>query len=58
VRGLRARGGLTVDLSWRDGHLAEGTVTAHQPIRVRIRSEDRVSDVVLAAGEAFTLRGE
>jgi alpha-L-fucosidase 2 len=36
ITGLRARGGFTVDLSWRDGRLAEARVTSElgQPCRV------------------------
>ncbi len=30
VTGLRARGGLTVDIAWKDGNLTEATVTAAQ----------------------------
>jgi len=37
VVGLRARGGYTVDLSWRDGVLVEARVTADQAGECRIR---------------------
>lgn len=37
VTGLRARGGYTVDLSWRNGALAEARLTASRGGRVRVR---------------------
>ena len=56
VRGLKARGGLTIDLAWADGELTEATVRSERggPVRVRIGDEVRRLDV--AAGEAHTLR--
>jgi alpha-L-fucosidase 2 len=37
VQGVRARGGVTVDLSWRDGKLAEARLTAKAPRQVTVR---------------------
>ncbi|NEA35377.1 glycoside hydrolase family 95 protein [Streptomyces sp. SID13031] len=42
VRGLRARGGFSVDITWREGHLTAARITAHtaqQSIRVRYHNE-------------------
>ncbi len=36
VRGLRARGGITVDLVWRDGELTTATLTADRDVTVRV----------------------
>ncbi|NYI04957.1 glycoside hydrolase family 95 protein [Allostreptomyces psammosilenae] len=38
VRGLRSRGGLTVDAAWRDGVARSITLTAHRDGTVRLRS--------------------
>jgi alpha-L-fucosidase 2 len=51
-RGLRARGGLTVDVAWRDGKLTAATVHATHPGTHQISlTPDRTTTVTLAAGE-------
>ena len=54
VRGLRARGGFDVDLSWRDGRLEQATITsrAGSPCRI-VDTHDLV--VFDAAGTEVTL---
>jgi alpha-L-fucosidase 2 len=37
VRGLRGRGGITVDLAWRDGRLASAVLRSDRAQRLRIR---------------------
>jgi len=50
VSGLRARGGFTVDIAWRNGELLTAVITSKQsgPCRVRYRSQ--VSECQLAPG--------
>ena len=58
VRGIRARGGLAVDLSWRDGHLATAIVrkiTGADPEPVRVVYRDREVASVLGPGESLDL---
>eukprot|EP01035_Chromulina_nebulosa_P055583 gene55583-76166_t len=45
VTGLRARGGVTVDLAWREGKLASATLTAKSagPLRLRTASAVRLT---------------
>lgn len=40
VRGLRARGGLTIDIAWREGELAEAYVTADRDAIVSIEGRE------------------
>ncbi|GIF23022.1 alpha-L-fucosidase 2 [Actinoplanes tereljensis] len=44
VRGLRARGGFTVSLSWRDGHLHEARIHSPRATSARVRYRDTVTD--------------
>ena len=55
VRGLRAHGGVIVDLAWQDGRLTQVQLhaTVTQPLRVRYR--DRAVVVPLAAGQSRRL---
>ncbi|MEQ7007092.1 glycoside hydrolase N-terminal domain-containing protein [Actinopolymorpha sp. B17G11] len=59
VRGIRARGGLVVDLSWRDGRISTATarkVTGVDPESVRVVYAEREVDLVLATGESVDLK--
>ena len=58
VRGLRARGGLTVDIAWRDGKCAEATLTASSDFRGTVTIEGRCFPVALVAGESMTMDAE
>jgi alpha-L-fucosidase 2 len=58
VRGLRARGGFEVDLSWRDGNLSEATIKSLTGEPCRIRYGDATGELTLAAGESKTVGPE
>jgi alpha-L-fucosidase 2 len=52
VRGLRARGGVTVDMTWKDGKLKSSRLTADHDGVYRVRTPDRVfSTLKLEAGK-------
>ena len=55
VRGLRARGGFTVDISWRGGQVARARVHASSPAETRIRYGDEVLSVSLGPDEAVDI---
>jgi alpha-L-fucosidase 2 len=57
VKGLRARGGFEVDLSWRDGKLAEATVRSLQGGVAQLRCGAITQEVRLAKGETFRWDG-
>ncbi|GAA0459899.1 hypothetical protein Ade02nite_14050 [Paractinoplanes deccanensis] len=44
VRGLRARGGFTVDLSWRGGRLREGRIRSDRAAAMRVRLRETTVD--------------
>ncbi len=51
VRGLRARGGITIDLAWIDGRLASATLTSDRSVSVRVRIADGAAQTIeLPAG--------
>lgn len=62
VKGLRARGGFTVDISWNQGQLVEATIRADHDSTVKIRLPKQVTDdnaieaVVLKSGETYVVR--
>jgi Glycosyl hydrolase family 65, N-terminal domain len=60
ARGLRARGGLAVDLAWRAGRLTEATVrrVAGEAGPVRVHHGDREIGFVLAPGDEVRLGAE
>ena len=55
VRGLRARGGVTVDLRWAGGQLVEAVLTADRDVTVEVRRGERRERVVLQGGRAQRL---
>ena len=50
VRGLRARGGLEVDVSWRSGALTEARFRAAEPTRLAVRWPGGQDELTLLAG--------
>jgi len=57
VRGLRARGGYTVDISWRDGRALRVTVHASVPGTLRLALDGRERRVAMRRGESRTFEG-
>ena len=41
VRGLRARGGFTVDIDWRDGKVSHYRIASPEPQEVKLRSNGK-----------------
>lgn len=55
VRGLRARGGFTVDIAWRRGRLERARVRSSMQTKTRIRYGDELTAVSLDAGETIDI---
>jgi alpha-L-fucosidase 2 len=55
VKGLRARGGFTLDLSWREGRLTGATLLANVSGAARLRYGDHTKIVKLTAGKSARL---
>jgi alpha-L-fucosidase 2 len=53
VKGLRARGGFTVDMAWRDGRLTQLTITAIRNGPCTLRYQGRATTVSLQADEPY-----
>lgn len=45
IRGLRARGGFTVDMEWKEGKLTSARIYADKPQKVKVRSHDKVKNI-------------
>ena len=57
VEGLRARGGITVDLAWKDGKLSQATLTPDRAGPVSVRLGDRTVELKGEAGKAMEIDG-
>ena len=55
VRGLRARGGYTVDIRWRDGTLESAVILADRNGKVPIRYGQSTADFAVEAGRSLTI---
>lgn len=56
VRGLRARGGVAVDMEWRDGVLLRATLTGERTLNVR--TGDHSARVTVTSGAPLHLDGQ
>lgn len=56
VKGLRARGGFTVDMSWKDGLLTETVIIASVPGDCQVKYKGKLKQLSLKAGEKVSLR--
>ena len=55
VRGLRARGGYTVDMRWKDGKLESAVITADRGGTVRVRYGQSTAERAVTGGQSVTV---
>ncbi|MBR5657330.1 MAG: glycoside hydrolase family 95 protein [Prevotella sp.] len=56
ISGLKARGGLTVDIAWSNGKLSEATITSIEDKRLEVISNGKTETVNLIAGKPQTIK--
>jgi alpha-L-fucosidase 2 len=57
VDGLCARGGLVVDMAWRDGRLSRTVIHSRLGNPCRVRYRDRVVELTTEAGKSYVFDG-
>lgn len=50
IRGLRARGGYTVDMKWKEGALISARIYSEKPQKVKVRYRDKVRNLRVLDG--------
>ncbi len=58
VKGLRARGGIEVDLQWKDSNLVSATLRSTAGATARVRYKDNTASLALKPGRAIRVNGE
>ena len=58
VKGLKARGNLTVDIVWNDGHLTELTISGKPGAEIRVNADGRESDHIMPPEGKINIRAE
>ncbi len=58
VKGLRARGGFEVDMTWTDGELTQATIRSTQDRPCTVRYGDKTVQIDAAKGQTVRLDGE
>lgn len=53
VKGLKARGGFTVDISWKDGRIVNATIYSENGGNIRLLYRDDTSELSLKVGETY-----
>lgn len=56
IRGLRARGGYTVDMKWEDSKLVSAKISADKPQKVNVRYGDKVKKIQVSTGKDFVIK--
>ena len=51
MNGLCGRGGIVVDMSWKDGNLTSAKVRSKFSQKIRVRYKDQVKTITFKAGE-------
>ena len=58
VRGLRAPGGFTIDMTWNNGTLTKATIHSHLGNRCRVRFQDSIVELRTRAGHSYGIAPE